>query len=214
MLHLFRPMYTVLFFLLLLFPLQASGFSFSEYEQKEEAASMEEQTPPLSELHCPTSLQNSRIATMIGEMHRDDRRAYLGVRGVFLQQPDQAWDERFGTTASVYGPLVDSLNSGFQQLGLTTYTAAEIQDQIAQTEQEAVLNNDIDAAMEAAKKLQADYMLKGIISSHAQTNRAVKVDEVFLTIELTLSDKNGRQVANTALKETVFSDADIPSTVR
>lgn len=214
--HPFRPIrFLVVFVFLLLFPTHLSAFSFSEYEAEEKAADAQaQQAAPIADLRCPDSIKNSRVATMIGERHRDDRRAYWGFRGVFLNSPDQVWDDRFGTTKSVYGSLVESLNSGFSQLGLKTYTAKQIEDQIAQEEQEAVLNDDIDAALSAAERLKADYMLKGIISSLSQTNKVVKVDEAFITIELALIDREGRQISRVSIKETVFSDADIPATIR
>ncbi len=142
---------------------------------------------------------------MIGEQHRDDRHGYTGAY-ITVGEPD--WDRRFGTKNSVYGPLIDTFNRGFTELGLKTYSPAEIMDLIAKEEQEAVLNNDIEGALSAAKRLQADFLLKGIISTKAQTNKVVKVDELFVSVKLSLSDNSGHQIANAQMSESIFSDAD------
>ncbi|MFN2355823.1 MAG: hypothetical protein ABR512_15040 [Desulfopila sp.] len=180
----------------------ALSFSFSEYEAGEKSSETRP-APQLSDLHCPESLTSSRIVSMIGEMHRGKRYVYRGHwRGLFISEE------------SVYGRLIEKLNHGFEQLGLTTYTNDEINEQIAREEQEAFLNNDLEAAMTAADRLQADYMLKGIISTHTQTNRMVKVDEVFVVIDLTLYAGDGTQLSTARVREVTFSDADIAATVQ
>lgn len=178
------------------------SFSFSEYEAREKSRDAQP-AHRLADLQCPESLTSSRIVSMIGEMHRGKRYVYRGNwRGLFI------------TEESVYGRLIEKLNHGFERLGLTTYTGEEIDEQIAREEQEAFLNNDLEAAMSAAERLQADYMLKGIISTHAQTNRVVKIDEVFVVIDLTLYAGDGRQLSTARVEEATFSDADIPATVQ
>ena len=184
-------------------PFSASCFSFSEEAQKE---AIEDTTTDrgnsLATLHCPKSLKAAKIATMIGEIHRDNT----------LYSRD--WESKSGSKKSVYGNLVDELNGGFQQLGLKTYTAAEINAQIARVEQEAVLNNNIDAAVSAADRLSANFMLKGIISTRSQINRVVNIDEVFVTINLSLLDRSGNLIASAQINETTFSDADILNTIQ
>lgn len=189
------------------------SFSFSEYEQQEAAGTDTSRHTSLAQLRCPPSLKKARIATMIGETHKDAR-GYQGFYGSFLTQDSPDWDNRFGTNRSVYGRLVDDLNQGFKQLGLRTYTTEEINAQVARAEQEAFLNNDLDAAISAAGRLSADFMLKGIISTRTQTNRVVHVDEVFVTINLSLFDRNGRQISSAMASETSFSDADVLATIQ
>lgn len=206
---------TVLIFLAILFPVQPSlSFSFSEYEREEASAEDSGQRVSLADLRCPQSLKKSRIATMIGENHRDDRTGPGGLYGSFISPDSPDWDSRFGTRKSVYGGLVDDLNHGFRQLGLKTYTSAEINAQVARAEQEAFLNNDPDAAISAADRLSADFMLKGIISTRAQLNRVVNVEEVFVTINLALFDRSGRQISSAQASETAFSDADVSATIQ
>lgn len=151
---------------------------------------------------------------MIGENHRDDRTGRNGFYGSFISPDSPDWDSRFGTRKSVYGSLVDDLNHSFRQLGLKTYTSAEINAQVAREEQEAFLNNNLDAAISAADRLSADFMLKGIISTRTQINRVVNVEEVFVTINLALFERGGRQISSAQASETAFSDADVSATIQ
>lgn len=197
------------------FPVHSSfSFSFSEYEQEESFAEKSGETVSLTELRCPQSLKKSRIATMIGEVHRDDRTGDDGFYGSFISPDSPDWDSRFGTRKSVYGALVDVFNQGFRQLGLKTYSSEEINAQVAREEQEAFLNNDLDAAISAADRLSADFMLKGIISTRTQINSVVQVEEVFVAINLALFDRHGRQISSAQANETTFSDADVLTTIQ
>lgn len=206
-----------LIFLLLYATISPTGsslsFSFSEYEKQEAAEARGDSAVSLAELRCPPSLKKAKIATMIGESHKDGR-GHDGFYGSFLSPDSPEWGSRFETRKSVYGRLVDDLNQGFKQLGLRTFTSDEINAQVARAEQEAFLNNDLDAAISAADRLRADFMLKGLISTRSQVNRVVNVDEVFVTINLSLFDRNGRQIANAMASETSFSDADVPATIQ
>lgn len=168
----------------------------------------------MDQLKCPDSFKSKKIATMIGESHRDDRPGYYRVFAYWNVAEEPNWDRRFGTRKSVYGSLVDNLNASFKTIGLQTYSAEDINAQIAREEQEAFLNNDMDAALSAAERLSADFLLKGNISTLVQTNKVVKVEEVFVTITLSLTDNNGRQLSSAQLSETTFSDADVPATIQ
>jgi hypothetical protein len=197
------------------FPYSATSFSFSEDEQQETGGVPSATPHSLAQLHCPKSLKTAKIATMIGEIHKNDRNGLDGFYGSFMAPDSPDWhSSRFGTKKSVYGNLVDELNGGFQQLGLKTYTTAEINAQIARAEQEAVLNNNLDAAVSAADRLSANFVLKGIISTHSQINRVVNIDEVFVTIDLSLHDSSGTLISTAQMSETAFSDADILSTIQ
>lgn len=195
-------------------PYSASSFSFSDEEQKDALSEMPQPGHSLAKLRCPKSLKSGKIATMIGETHRDHRTGSDGFYGSFMTPDTPDWSRRGSTNKSIYGNLVDTLNSGFQQLGLKTYTTAEINAQIARVEQEAVLNNNIDAAVSAADQLSADFMLKGIISTHSQINKVVNIDEVFVTITLSLLDRNGNLISTAEISETTFSDADVLATIQ
>ena len=63
-----------------------------------------------------------------------------------------------------YGPHYEAINSRLRSLGLRTYTPEEIRRQIAQAEIDAYFKNDPDAALSAAKRLGASFVLRGLIS--------------------------------------------------
>lgn len=196
-------------------PVSSWSFSFSEQEQQDAAEKSSPQIrQSLHQLHCPKSLRSARIVTMIGEIHRSGGGGRGRFYGSFLPANSPDWDNYSTTNRSVYGNLVDELNSGFQQLGLKTYTSSEINEHIARAEQEAVLNNDPDAAIAAAERLSASFVLKGVISTRSQLNRVINVDEVFVTINLLLVDRQGRQIASAQINETTFSDADVLNTIQ
>lgn len=210
--QIFTKITLALFLITLSSPIFVSAFSFSESEEQE-ARESRASTSSIADLNCPTSFRSKKIGTMIGEQHRDERYRHR-FYGYFTQSDDPNWDNRFGSNRSVYGSLVDDLNMGFQQLGLKTFTADQINEQIASEEQQAFLNNDMEAAITAAERLQADFILKGVISTLTQKNTVVKVDELFVTIKLSLLDNSGHRLATATVKETVFSDADIPATIQ
>ena len=201
-------------FLFVTIPSIGFSFSFSEYEKQEAAA--EQSPPPVSpsEFRCTKNLETKKIATVIGEIHRNQWNGRYGYFGYFTNSEDPDWDNRFGTKKPVYGDLADDLNKAFMRLGLKTFTAEQINDQIAREEQEAFLNNDLEAAMSAAERLSADFVLKGLISTRTQVNKVVNVDEVFVTIDLVLLDRNGGTLASAQISQTAFSDADIQATLQ
>lgn len=204
-----------IFLLCLSAPVPGWSFSFSEQEQQDAAEESPQQAwVSLNQLNCPKSLRSAKIATMIGEVHRSGGGGRGSFYGSFLPANAPDWDSYSTTNRSVYGNLVDELNSGFQQLGLKTYTSAEINEHIARAEQEAVLNNNPDAAIAAADRLSASFVLKGVISTRSQLNRVINVDEVFVTINLLLVDRQGRQIASAQINETTFSDADVHNTIQ
>lgn len=198
-----------LFFVIALPTSQSSAFSFSEYEAEE--ARQENANPGmrLDSLHCPQSLKQKKIATMIGEEHKDER---TGRYRIYFYR-DTFDGVSHGTTRAAYGNIIDNLNNGFHQLGLRTYTAEQINEQIAAEEQEAFLNNDLDAALSASSRLSADYMVKGKISTTAGTNKVVKVDELFVTINLSLVDGSGRQLAMATVSDATYTDTNVTATV-
>ncbi len=209
-----RFLFRMTLFVLFVFSLQSGfsfAFSFSEYDNETDSTTADKAEKNLAALKCPASFKNKKIATMIGEQHRDDRYSHYAT---IITVGDPDFDYRFGTKKSVYGPLIDELNQSFSQLGLKTYTGAEINDQIAREEQEAFLNNDVEAALSAATRLKADFLLKGIISTRAQTNKVVKIEEVFVTITLTLHNSESTQLTTARVSEAVFSDADTLGTIQ
>lgn len=197
-----------LFFLLIaagLFAGPCFSFSFSEYEKQEAQSENSATRTDLSQVSCSKNLKRKKIAIMIGQRHRTSNN---GPWRYYI------YGSRYGTTKAVYGTLVSTLNNGFRQLGLRTYTAAQINAQIARAEQEAFLNNDIDAAMSAASRLSANFMVKGQISTLAQINPVVNIDEIFVTITLSLTDSRGRLISSAKISDTAFSDADVAGAIQ
>ena len=170
---------------------QAGAFSFSEYERTEQHTDRTSKAPPpdSSKMQC---LAGKKIAVVIGEQH------------------SQGWAR---TGQSAYGPLIEELNGQFKKLGLKTYSPEEIKQQVAQAEQEAFLANNLEAAVSAAGRLSADFMIRGIISTKIQKNPFVGIDEVFVTLSLTLVDRDGQNISSSTLSEAMFSDADTVATV-
>lgn len=171
--------------ILTLFTGTAAAFSFSEYEKKDRSSSSS-----LSAVQ-ENCLTDKKIATVIGEKH-------LGVGN----------QSRRG-----FGSIVNELNGYFRKYGLKTFSEAELTKQIADAEQEAFLNNDLDAAISAADRLGADLFLRGVISSKVQKNTIVGVDEVFITLSLSFVDSLGAVRASSEISNAVFSDADTTATV-
>jgi len=188
------------------------SFSFSAYEDQEARSENAFPKTDLGQVSCSKALKRKKLAVMIGQRHRD-KKSNMGAGKYFIYGAEPS-GEKFGTTKAVYGTLVETLNSGFRQLGLRTYTPAQINAQIARAEQEAFLNNDIDAAMSAASRLSANFMVKGQISTLAQVNSVVKVDEIFVTITLSLTDQRGKLISSARISDTAFSDADVSGAIQ
>jgi len=160
-------------------PLWASGFTFSGYEQQqaqEDAAQVAEERHAVGELlsvDCSSKLKGERIAVLIGE-----------------ERTGQGSARRTND-----GPLFDEINSRLRGLGLKTCTQKEIDAQVADAERTAFLNNDMDAAIAAAGRLQARFLLRGLIAFSERRNPILDIDEVFLTLTLTLLDRTGRVIS-------------------
>lgn len=160
-------------------PLWASGFSFSGYEQQqaqEDAARVAEERSVVGELlsvDCSSKLKGQRIAVLIGE-----------------ERTGQGSARRTND-----GPLFDEINSRLRGLGLKTCTQKEIDAQVADAERTAFLNNDMDAAIAAAGRLQARFLLRGLIAVSERRNPILDIDEVFLTLTLTLLDRKGQVIS-------------------
>jgi len=180
-----------LLLLLLVFsagPLWAAGFSFSDYEQQEVAHEQEQASAErravdqLLSVSCGSRLKNQRIAVLIGEQQRG------------MGQARRTND----------GPLFDEINRRLRDLGLRTCTQKEIDAQVADAERTAFLNNDMDAAISAAGRLQARFLLRGLIAVTAQRNPILDIEEVFLTLNLTLLDSSGKVISTVSARADSF----------
>ena len=178
---------------LLVVALLGTGFSFSQHaaqEAAEGAAQVSAQQDEIARLlatPCAETLKNRRIATMVGELHDDGRLQPVAAAG---------------------GPLFDEINRRLRRLGLVTLDPEQIQAQIAQAEVTAVLNNDPDAAIRAAGRLQADFFLKGVIEARTRVNPVVKINEVFVTVTMTLTDRGGRPISSVSASGDSYAGQD------
>ena len=179
-------------FLILISPSWVLAFSFEEVEQEEQqvrqvAAKKFRQRTAIPK-QCLKKLKQQKIAVIIGETHTNGR-----VRPIVY---------------SNYGLHFQIINKKLRQLGLKTYTTEEINAQIAQEEMTAALNNDPDAALSAAERLGADFILRGVIRSRSQINPIVNAHEVFVNMTFTLSDSSGQIVADSSAGGDSWSGAD------
>jgi len=170
-----------------------TGFSFSGHEARETAqkedriSSQADEIAKLLATPCAKKLKGRRIATLIGEIH-DDGRVQM--------------------TAGDDGPLFDEINRRMQRLGLKTINPETIKSQIAQAEIQAFLNNDPDAAIQAAGRLQASFFLRGLIQVKSRVNPVIQVNEVFVTVTLALVDAKGRSISHVSASQDSFAGQD------
>jgi hypothetical protein len=186
---------TALTALLLAAPSLSWGFSFSEADNRErnENAAKAQQIMAQLSTPCRQSIAGQTIAVLIGERHSGGLSSNQGG----------------------YGVLFETLNNRLQAVGLRTVTQAQITAAIAQAEIQAVLNNNPDAAIAASSRIGANFFLNGIISSRA--NRAMSmnvkgaqmnVNEVAVTITLSLTDSSGRVISSLQATEQSWAGAD------
>jgi hypothetical protein len=171
----------------------AQGFRFSTEEAKEREAAQAQKAERQQRIDaqlstpCRDQIKNRRIMVLIGEE----------VNGVV--QARQAG----------FSQHVNSVNRRLQNLGLRTYSPEQIRQQVAQAEIDAYFKNDPDAALSAAKRLAANYTLKGVISARAMRNPMIPVNQVAVSMHFVLTGANGRPVAEADAKSQSFSGADV-----
>jgi hypothetical protein len=170
--------------------LHAQGFKFSQPDtaaEAEEAAKQERIVQQIS-TPCRAEIKGKKIAVIIGEVQSNG--------WIAAQQQN-------------YGPHFQAINNRLRSLGLTTYTPEEIRRQIAQAEIDAYFRNDPDAALNAAKRLGASFILRGLISSQTVFNPIVRVNQVSVDMGFTLSGSNGRIISDTQASSSSYAGADV-----
>jgi len=170
----------------------AQGFKFekdpgAQQRAAEEAARQGRVAQDLS-TPCKDAIKNKKIAVIIGEEQSN---------GVVLARQEN------------YGPHFQLINGRLQALGLRTYTPEEIRKQIAQAEIDAYFKNNPDAALSAAKRLGANFVLRGLIVSQATYNPIVRVNEVAVGMGFTLAAADGRTVANAGANAASYAGPDV-----
>lgn len=172
-------------------PASAAAFSFTEEEQRDRDDQHHEpgrrgEGAGLSAA-CRAELGKHRTVVIIGE-----RTSGGGLR----------------TEQSAYGSHFQVLSRGLRNLGLRTYTQEEIHAQIAQAEVDAYFRNDPDAALGASRKLGADLVLRGTISSRSVFNEFMGLPEVAVTIALALADGSGHVISESSANADSYSGYD------
>jgi hypothetical protein len=171
-------------------PLGAQGFKFSQPDtagQAEEAARQQRIVEQLS-TPCRADLKGKKIMVVIGEVQSNG--------WIAAQQQN-------------YGRHFQAINGRLRSLGLTTYTPEEIRRQIAQAEIDAYFRNDPDAALSAARRLGASFILRGLITAQTVWNPLVRLNQVSVGMGFTLTGANGRIISDTQASSGSYSGADV-----
>jgi hypothetical protein len=158
-----------------------------EERQRQEAAANAESVQNLVSVPCRRQLKNRKILLLIAERSTTDQ-----------------WD----ADQSRYASMFHIIDSKLKALGLRTYTPEQIRAQIAQAEVDAYFKNDPDAALAASRKLGADYVIKGEISSRSGVNPISRIDEVSVNIELALETAKGRALSEVEAHSDSYSGSD------
>jgi hypothetical protein len=170
----------------------ADNFSFSsaaakaQEKDQADAANQAQVVQHLVSAPCQQRLKNRKILLLIGERTGD------------------AWQ----ASQDRYAPLLRVIESRLKALGLKTYTQQQIKADIAQAEVDAYFRNDPDAALAASKRLGATYILRGSITSQTGINPVVQVNEVSVSIDLTLSGVDGRVLSDVSSRSDSYSGSD------
>lgn len=165
-----------------------AGFSFSEEDAKDQATNdaAAQKIQELVSAPCRQRLKNQKIMTLIAERSSN---------GWLTQQ-------------SRYGPHFQAINSRLRALGLHTYTQEEIKAQIAQAEIDAYFKNDPDAALAASKRLGANYILRGSITTQTGVNAVLHIPEVAVHLDFNLSSSGGRTLSDVSAHSASYSGTD------
>ena len=168
------------------------SFSFSQPDtsaQREQQA-RDQRVAELLSTPCRAALKDRKIMVVIGEMQSN---GYVAAE----QQN--------------YGPHFQAINQRLRSLGLKTWTPEEIRRQVAQAEIDAYFRNDPDAALAASKRLGANFVLRGLISSQAAPNPIMAVNQVTVTMGFTLSEASGKVISNAGARGASYAGADVAS---
>jgi hypothetical protein len=171
----------------------AQGFKFSQPSEdaraeQAQAAARDDRIARQISTPCRAELKGKKIMVVIGEQQSN---GYVSA-----QQQN-------------YGPHFQAINARLRALGLRTYTPEEIRAQIKQAEIDAYFRNDPDAALAAAKRLGASFVLRGLITSQASANPLIAVNQVSIDMGFTLAASNGRIVSDTHATSSSYAGADV-----
>ena len=167
---------------------QAQGFKFSaeDTSQKAQEAEQQARVQALLATPCRNRIKNQKIMVLVGESRNG----------------------KLQTGQAAFSPHFEAINSRLQSLGLKTYTQAQIRQQVAQAEIDAYFKNDPDAAISAAKRLAAQYILRGLITSQASRNAMINVNQVNVSMNFTLTGANGKMISQAGAEHASYAGQD------
>ncbi len=166
----------------------AQGFKFSD-EDKSEREQEEQGKARIQSLlntPCKAKLKNQKILVLIGLSHN----GYINAN------------------QSGFSPHLNAINQRLQSLGLKTATQEQIRAQIKQAEIDAYFKNDADAALGAAQRMSAQYVLRGLISTSAGYNTMVNVNQVNVSMAFTLAVASGKVLSQTSAEGASYAGQD------
>lgn len=168
-------------------PSALAAFSFSEEEEKQKAADAPKKGGGSAvSAACRESLKNRKVMVVVGQRT---------ARGTDANQ-------------STYGSHFGAINKRLKKFGFNTYTQEEITAQIAQAEIDAYFRNDPDAALNASKKMGADFILRGVISSRSAINPVLRIPEVYVSMGFTLTAADGKTISDASASADSYSGTD------
>ena len=171
----------------------AQGFKFSnpdpsEQEERDAQAAREDRIAYELSTPCRADLKGKKIMVIIGEQQSN---GYINA-----QQQN-------------FGPHYQAINARLRSLGMSTFTPEEIRAQIKQAEIDAYFRNDPDAALSAAKRLGASFILRGLITAEAIPNPIIAVNQVSVSMGFTLTGSNGRIVSDVGASSASYAGANV-----
>jgi hypothetical protein len=170
---------------------QAQGFKFSNPDPDEAAdraaqAERDGKTQAQLATPCRAKIKNQKIMVLLAEERN----------GALVASQNN------------FGRHVDAINSRLQALGLKTYTAAQIRSQVAQAEIDAYFKNNPDAALSASRRLAAAYVLKGLVTSRAERNAMINVNQVTINMDFMLSTSGGAVISQAKASNASYAGSD------
>ena len=167
----------------------AQTFKFSDDEKsaKEQESRNKVRVQELLNTPCKAKLKNQKIMVLIGQSQN-------GV---------------INAAQSGFSPHFDAINRKLQALGLKTVTQAQIRAQVKQAEIDAYFKNDADAALSASRRMAAQYILRGLISTSAAYNSMVNVNQVTVNMAFSLTGPNGKILSQANAESASYAGADV-----
>ena len=170
----------------------AQGFKFSDPDpaakaDKDAKDKRDAQVQEMLAAPCLKRIKNQKIMVVIAENK----------------------DGMISANQASYNTHVSAINDRLQAVGLRTFTPAQIRAQVAQAEVNAFFKNDADAAISASRRLAAQYILRGVITSSTHRNAIVNVNQVSIGMKFTLTGANGRMISQSSASNESYAGHDV-----